>query len=64
MDLLAAHRAIHHGRKQVSFHPGDVRKLSLIIAAKIFLVPITDLTLPEDLSGVSEMYRETSIMAI
>jgi hypothetical protein len=64
VDLLATHRVIHSGRRQNTFHPGDVRRLAIVTAATISLVPISDLTLPEDISELPEMYRETAKMAV
>ena len=64
MELLGSYKVIHKGRKMVTLYPGDVRRIAIITASTILLLNITDLTMPEDLSGLPQMYRETSRMAI
>ena len=64
MELLAPYRVLHQGRKQITYHPGDVRRLSIITGATLLLLRITDLSLPDDLSGLPKLFRETSRIAI
>ena len=62
--LFGPYKVIHMGRRYATSHPGDVRRLAIVTAATIALVPISDLNLPEDISELPEMYRETAKMAV
>ncbi len=64
MELLGSYKVIRQGRNMVTLYPGDVRRLAIIIAATIILLRITDLPMPEDMSGFPKLYWETSRMAI
>ena len=44
--------------------PGDERRLSVIVAATLFLSPLSDMVFPDDFSGLGDKYKEACEKAV
>ena len=44
--------------------PGDERRLSVIVAATLFLRPLSDMVFPDDFAGLGDKYKEACEKAV